>query len=404
MENTYFFRREPLFQFLSAVSESNHYEAGLSSRTELLFSVEPSGDIVSVRTRCDISPVQAGVSIKLNGSCELGLNITTSFSGLYKTLKVLHTGEYIGFEVQDTDCIRLFSASKTSILDEEPEFAENHKDSHYQLNSAKPELLTNYLGEPVSDRNITLKLKWVHCQIFSTICQIARANHQPAKTLLVYKHNESGQFMELQSEEIFARFQLSESPFDDEFQAAMRFDDFKALKNVAIKMWKSRSGGLMLDATGDKMILFQNQVYTQFSCTSLSETFAVPEVAKSKSGWIEEDPHKLAQILKKLDVAPSSVDDVVTLQVLKNKLIAEMNTETLEAELQISIYSGKNLNGPIFEVKRQLLINCLGSFPRGHFVEIHGFLTDDTNIIIQSTVNEDYVVMAKMPHVTSTSS
>lgn len=185
----------------------------------------------------------------------------------------------------------------------------------------------------------------------------------------------------------------------------MSFDDFKAFKSVASKMVTARICGVTLDVTMSNIFLSQDTVHAQFSCISLAETFVPPKFPKSNSGWIEEDPHKLARILEQLDVAPSSVDDVVTLQVSENKLLAGINTETLEAELQISLASGKDsLNGPIFEAKRQLFINCLRSFSKGQFVEIHGFLTEDTNIILRSKMSEDYVLMAKMPHVTSISS
>ena len=210
------------------------------------------------------------MSIELEGNSELGLTHAVSFSGLYKTLKVLHHSDFIGFEILSTRCIRLFSAAKMSIMDERPELIEIHEDSNYQLNSATPELLTNYLGDSVSDRNIILKLKRGHGDIFSNIYRIARANHQPAKTVLVYKHDESGQYIELQSEETFARFRISESYFDDEFQAAMSFDDFKAFKSVASKMVTARICGVTLDVTMSNIFLSQDTVHAQFSCISLA--------------------------------------------------------------------------------------------------------------------------------------
>ncbi|MDP5133951.1 MAG: hypothetical protein NWQ54_23955 [Paraglaciecola sp.] len=166
-------------------------------------------------------------------------------------------------------------------------------------------------------------------------------------------------------------------------------------------MLKTKLNGLTLYAAEDKMILSLDTINAQLSCIGLDKTFIAPFITKSVSGWIQEDPEKLLRMLQRLGVSSKKVEDVVKLTISDNKLQGFINTEALAADRELVISSAEiQTLGQVFDVKRELLIAALNSFPVGHYVRIHGFLTEDTHITIRSTVNDDVVILAKMKHVT----
>lgn len=400
MNQSYYLEREPLKIFTDAVTQSNHSSDGCSSCTELLCSIEPGHAVMKIQTRSDIAPVQAVVNVPLQTSCELGFAITISCAGLSNILNVLVPSEFIGFEVNSSNSIRVFSAMQNSILDDASDFSQIDTDSHYCLNSMSPGLLSNYIIEPISGLPCQLKLTSKHIRLLDNVYNIGRTNRQPEHSVVLYKFSEHGLFIELQSEEVCAHFQLSEVPSDVELRTVLSFINFKALKVITSKQWRAKKHASMLYADEGKMLIEHSAVNAQILCESLSKMFEKTKLSLSDKGFIEDDPHKLARILAKLDVASTSVDDVVKLQISEHTLEASINTETAVADLRINIkQAGSKKYGPAVEVKRLLLIACLKSFPQGQFVRIHGLLTDDPNIVIQSTVNNDFVVIAKMQHV-----
>lgn len=396
----YYILREVFENFIRIVSESTHHDVGLSSCTELLLSINPGCKVMKIQTRFDIKPVQATVTLELTDVCEMGFCQTISYSGLSSVLRYLPQCEFIGLEAINSN-IRIFSAIQNSILDEDVELKPIEENSNYCPKSSQPEVLTNYTAEPDCYPESALKIKNKHVEVISNLNQIAYSNHQPANTVFLYLHNELGVFVELQSGEVYAKLQLSEEPLDNEFKTVMDFDGFKALKNVLKTMRKAKMKGVTLYAAEDKMILSQDTINAQLPCIGLDQTFTAPFINESESGWLYEDPEKLVRMLYRLGVSSKKVDDVVKLTISDNKLQGFINTEAMAADRELVISSGGvQTLGQVFDVKRELLIAALKSFPPGHYVRIHGFLTEDTHITIRSTVNDDVVVLAKMKHVT----
>ena len=400
MTRIYYAEREALKTYLSAVIESNHVESGRSSCTELLCQIEPGTDVMKIQTRADIAPIQAVAYVPVQTHCEMGLTVTLSFEGLHSILGLLVPSEFVGLEFTSTSAIRVFSAVQTSILDDAPDFCQIDLNSNYSLNSNEPGLLSEYSVELPSNLPCALKVTSKHSRIFDSVHDIGKKIQQPSQSIVLYSQSEFGIRVELQSEEVFARFILSNVSCDEELKSALGFDAFKALKKVVSKLIKSKSKGVKLFASNEKIVLEHAPVNAQLTCVNVSQTFMPPSLTMSNSGFIEEDPHKLVRMLAQLDVASTSVDDVVKIQISDKSLLASINTETADADLRMELHKVyENKMSTAVEVKRILLTNCLKSFAQGQFVRIHGLLTDDPKIMIQSTVNEDFVVIAKMAHV-----
>ncbi|MEE2003232.1 hypothetical protein QWY20_17390 [Alkalimonas sp. MEB108] len=402
MNNIFYIRRNLLGNYIRVVPKTFHCDPGISTCTELLLQIEPGGKELLIRTRSDITPIQAAVTIELTARFDEGLAQTISFLELGRVLRYLPSSEFIGFEVLVNN-LRIFSANQISILDEEPEFAIISENYKYEFKSSEPETLLNYFKMPEYFESETeINLKQRHGGVIKNTFKIAQENHHLESTVFLLKQTEHGLFIELQSEEVFASFCLSTQPSGEDFKSLMSFEDFKAFKNIVGAMLSARIDAVRLYPSVDKMILCQNTIMATIACIGLEKTFLPPAISQSQEGWIQECPDKLRHMLVRLGISSKKIDDVVKLTVCDNKLSAFIDIEAMAAERELQIDSSVvQRQGPVFEVKRKSLLAALQAFPIGQYVRIFGILTEGENITIRSTVSEDFVLLAKMRNVSS---